>query len=166
MKFFTRNYHNSEGDEDSYLKIHLEYANHLKSITPSLTPNVKTYLKLEIQTNRLHDAKFVRGKYDQTKKKLILTLRCGDLQAGYYDLDISYSDVGIDLDLGEVKRILDADDTEILSEEIDYSEESKKQQHQLIFYPDGEMEISFEDIEFGLLPKLDRAFVRRGFQIV
>ena len=83
---------------------------------------------------------------DNEAHVLSLALRCGDLQLGYFDVDIRYS--GVILTPQQLKvlscRAYDRS-TEILIDEIDTQADGRFV-HRLLFWPDNELGIIFSDL--------------------
>ncbi len=95
MKFFTVDSYNSWYDsfEDySILKnASEEYWRFVESMQGILPTEVLALARLP----GVDDGLIVRVKHDRDKRVLVLTLRCGDLQMGYYDLILTYEDAEI-----------------------------------------------------------------------
>ena len=155
MKFFTREWLTSELKDEEFESVVPAYNRHLVKIAPSLTPNLHNFVK----TVNLHDSLIRRFVVDYTELMLGLYLRCGDLQQGYYDLDIRYKDIQID------KAVVDTlvmaalnEKTEILYDELDITGDNKYI-HRMIFYPDYEISIKFQDLEYEQIKQSNRDFL-------
>ena len=94
----------------------------------------------------LHDGLFRRVIADRNARKLVFELRCGDLQAGYYDLDLTY--LGVEyatLDVVALAGLVRDRQTEILYDELDF-DGANKYIHRILFHPAGEIAITFSNI--------------------
>ncbi len=89
MKYFTEQWLNDEMDNEAQLAVVKDYQRHLAALMPRLPPDVQT-LAASIS---LHDGLLSRAVVDTEQATLRLTLRCGDLQVGYFDLDLHYLQV-------------------------------------------------------------------------
>ena len=88
MKYFTEAWHGETNDAASNA-VFGKYRQHLAHLLPHLPPDVQT---LATRTN-LHDGLLHRLVADPQQASLSLTLRCGDLQVGYFDLELHYFQV-------------------------------------------------------------------------
>jgi Protein of unknown function (DUF4085) len=155
MKFFTREWITSELKDEEFESVVPAYNRHLVKITPHLTPNLHNFVK----TVNLHDGIIRRIVVDYTELILGLYLRCGDLQQGYYDLDIRYKDIQIDKAVVDTLAMAALNEkTEILYDELDITDDNKYI-HRMIFYPDYEISIKFQDLEYEQIKKNNRDFL-------
>jgi hypothetical protein len=86
MKYFTRQWANGELPDEAYDATVRAYADHIAQLLPRL-PRPLAILARDVS---LHDALVRCVVVDRTSDKICLELLCGDLQAGYYDLDVTY----------------------------------------------------------------------------
>jgi hypothetical protein len=88
MNYFTPAWHNGDiEDEDN--TVYKKYKEYLAPLLPHWPPDVQI---LADRIN-LHDGLIRELLWDTNEAILFLRLRCGDLQVGYYDLDLHYSGV-------------------------------------------------------------------------
>ena len=86
MRYFTPAWH-SDGDATRHPG--KEYKAHVAALLPQMPPDVRT---LATRVN-IHDGLLWRMAADEARGALSLTLRCGDLQRGYFDLGLEYAGV-------------------------------------------------------------------------
>lgn len=95
MKYFTPEWHGF-GDADLDLSAEEEqavvaaYRQHVAGLLPSMPPELRDLVQGRIS---LHDGVVLDARLDGAAKELRLLLRCGDLQVGYYDLELRYGAV-------------------------------------------------------------------------
>ncbi len=83
MKFFTPAWHSGELDGDGPDTAFEDYRRHLAPLLPNLPPDVQ-----RLASTNLHDGLLFHLVTD--KDELKMTLRCGDLRVGYFDLVLDY----------------------------------------------------------------------------
>lgn len=153
MRFFTRDRELSEEGWDLAMR---EYHSHLAALAPSLPPAV-----LDLATERnLHDGLIVSGTLLLGLRTLRMVLRCGDLQVGYYDLELEYR--GIDmaaLDIDGLAAIVRSPSHELVRDEVD-AIRGTTFVHRLRFHPEGEIELRFESLCLPSSPREDRYLER------
>ena len=111
MKYFTRAWATGGLTDADYETVLPSYWRHFDRIKGSLPAPLVTFAtKLSI-----HDGLIRRVVVDQEADTLALELLCGDLQIGYFDLDLVYGHVdwGV-LDLVALARRANDRETEIL----------------------------------------------------
>lgn len=86
MKFFTPAWHSGALDSKGPDTVFDDYRRHLAPLLPSLPPDVQT-----LASTNLHDGLLFH--LVTNGDALQLSLRCGDLQVGYFDLALDYSGV-------------------------------------------------------------------------
>lgn len=86
MKYFTEAWHSGELDDETFDAVVEDYQQHLASLLPYLPPDVQM-LATDVS---LHDGLLLKVVADTEQATLLLTLRCGDLQVGYFDLELHY----------------------------------------------------------------------------
>jgi hypothetical protein len=80
----------------------------------------------------IHDALVLDVKFDPSRRHLVLRLRSGDLQRGYSDIHIAYSEAAIDsVSLGHLRQVMQPPRKELLQDEVDRIE--RRLEHRLIF---------------------------------
>ncbi len=89
MKYFTEAWLSDEMDNEAQWAVAKEYQRHLAALMPYLPPDVQTFAA----SVSLHDGLLSRAVADTEQATLRLTLRCGDNQVGYFDLDLHYIQV-------------------------------------------------------------------------
>ncbi len=121
MKFFTREWHSGELSDEESERIVSDYWAYINTLLPNLPPPVATLAR---ETN-LHDGLIHRVLIQPEQKQLELGLRGGDLQVGYFDLDLTYSEVRMDrLDIPFLQGSAQRRQTEVLYDEVDLEDGS------------------------------------------
>lgn len=124
MNYFTTEWLHSDTDEHPAEK----YQEHLAPLLPQWPPDVQA-LAVRIS---LHDGLIRELSWDMEQATLFLRLRCGDLQVGYFDLDLHYSGVLFSLPALESLAALKTDKVgESLYDEMD--EEDGLFVHRILF---------------------------------
>src|SRR5437879_747566 len=113
MKFFTRAWITGEMTDEQAAAVPEAYWRHAASLR--LPPTIAALAKLNP-----HDA-FVLGVDHQPEFSCItLRLRCGDLQRGYSDVSLAFSDVTVDsVTLDTLRRAVRPASVEVLYDEVD-----------------------------------------------
>lgn len=151
MKFFTEAWMSGDMSPDEEVAVPVLYRQHIGKILPSLFGPVRT---LATELN-LHDALFQRVTIDLATDSLTSLLRCGDLQVGYFDLELRYGDVGVNsLDLSTLGAIVADPETEVLYDEVDLAERGYA--HSFLFSPHRETTIEFRTLSLRREAKSDR----------
>jgi hypothetical protein len=84
-------------------------------------------------------------------------LLCGDLQVGYFDLDLLYRGVSVtDEALAVLAAAARDRRTEILYDEVDL-QLRKRYVHRMLLWPSGEADIVFSDLELACRARQDRS---------
>jgi hypothetical protein len=153
MKFFTREWANGDLPDERFADVRAKYWQHINSLLPNLPESVTQLAK---QIN-LHDSLVRRVVLNRGTRNLALELRCGDLQTGYFDLDLIYSGVVLEtLDFTTlVKRARDRQ-TELLYHEVDLNEDGNYA-HRILFWPEGEISIIFSALQINQVKRLNRS---------
>jgi len=152
MKYFTRDFICSSLSDEESEQIRTSYHQHIELLLPNLPESIA---ELTEKIN-LHDGLICRVIVDQKTGKLTMELRCGDLQVGYFDLELAYSGVKFSaLDLVALAALVRDRRTEILSDELDIDKDNTYI-HRILFYPIGEISIHFESINLNQESKPDR----------
>ena len=152
MLFFTRAWHRGELTDEEFERVPHEYAAHLKRILPSLPTAVQSFAR-EVS---LHDGLFREVVVDYLQDQVTLCLRCGDLQVGYFDLDLVYEGVDLGaLDLTTLRAAAEASDTEALYDEFDIDRD-RGVIHRIIFRPQHQLSIVFNSMRYSSVPRADR----------
>jgi len=151
MRFFTRNVVSGKMADVEVDRVYSAYKQHIGAIVDTSPEDIA-----ELAQTNLHDGLIRRVVVDHGTHKLLLALRCGDLQAGYIDVDIRYSGITLTPQQSQVllHRTYDRR-TEILADEIDIFSNGRFV-HRLIFWPDEELEIVFSGLNITKQRQLDR----------
>ena len=151
MRFFTRAVVSGDLNDAEVERISACYQQHIGDIAGSASPEIA-----ELAQTNLHDGLIRRVVVQPDADELVLSLRCGDLQVGYFDIDILYLGVSIDAQQLEVltRRVHDRR-TEILAGEIDRLPDGRFV-HRLIFWPDDELEMVFSSLNITRQAQQDR----------
>jgi hypothetical protein len=156
MKFFTRQWHAGGLPGREAEKVPQAYADHLKSLLPRVPPAL---LALAQNVN-LHDGRIQQVRFDRAACVITLEVRCGDLQSGYFDADLTYE--GIDLtnsDLSELRTIAHDPRAEILYDEVDAGFRGQWV-HRILYWPYREVCIQFGALRLHVEPRSTREFTR------
>jgi hypothetical protein len=161
MEFFTQSFHKGELPDSERRAIVQAYEDHVQAIAPILPPSIRA-LATKID---LHDALIRTIVVDLGSGSLHIALRCGDLQAGDFDLDLDYSGVAIGSTLRDILSAAAEDpETEILYDEID--QKADHHLHRILFWPYREIEIEFEGLDLATLPKPDRCINKADIRYI
>lgn len=152
MKYFTRAWATGGLTDADYESVLPSYRRHFDRIEGSLPAGLIT-LARELS---IHDGLIRRVVVDRQADTLALELLCGDLQIGYFDLDLVYGQVdwGV-VDIIALARRAEDRDTEILYDEVDCQSKGVYE-HRILFEPDDEIEIRFSRFELRKHPRKDR----------
>ena len=140
--------------DDEWAESVAAYRRHLDTLLPSLPESVARLAK----DANLHDGLIRRVSVDRRGGKLVLNLRCGDLQTGYFDLDLIY--LGVDLssvDLATLAHCARDPRTELLYDEVDLDNQGNLV-HRVLFGPAGEVSIPFSRLQVECTAQPDRSF--------
>ena len=93
-----------------------------------------------------HDAFMLSVEYQPEQSRLTLQIRCGDLQRGYFDVTLAFSQVVVDpMTLDTLRRAARPARVEVLYDEVDRLDDGFE--YRLLLDPDGEVSIRFKQIE-------------------
>ena len=159
MRYFTQAWQTGSLTDEQHDASLAANGARIEEIKPQLPPDLKKLATYEIN---LHDGLMRRITLDRPAGTLTIGLRCGDLQVGYFDVDLAYADVDLKmLDPDVLKAIATDPETELLSSEIDLAQRGRFV-HRMIFWsrPTREIEVEFRGLR--LLTKLrpSREFVK------
>ncbi len=149
MRYFTRAWYSGESTDDAVSRYELR----LQEIVAQLPPAVRV---LALECN-LHDALIQKARWNPGGKVLEILLRAGDLQVGYFDLLLRYHQARIRSPAtAELARIVEDPYTEVLYDEVDIDGEDAT--HTWLFWPAGELEVGFVDMQVGRMARNTRDF--------
>ena len=124
MNYFTLEWLHSDADEHPGKK----YREHLIP----LLKQWPTPVRMLANSISLHDGLIRELSWDTQKATLFLRLRCGDLQVGYFDLDLRYSGVHFSpLNWGNLLAVSINKTSNALYDEVD--EEDGRFVHRILF---------------------------------
>jgi hypothetical protein len=156
MRFFTRPWHTGGLTDAEFDACIPAYQAHLNQIAPHLTPHLHAF----IYTINLHDGQMHHVRIDHDHRSIAVTIRCGDLQQGYQDVVITYTDVALDQVDRTILALAASDPKmEILADEIDLISTGAFR-HSFLFAPLHEITIIFGDFSYQVYPKSDRRLPR------
>ena len=143
MQFFTRAWLAGELTDEEYASSLSGYHQHLANISAHLSSQVREFIKVV----DLHDGLIRKIVIDHTEKTLGLDLRCGNLQVGYYDVDIQYRGIQLGRPVVAILAGVAQAEGEILSDELDIVDDGGFE-HRIIFDSYEEISILFGDLVF------------------
>ena len=151
MRFFTRGFRTGELEVDAR-QLQAAYEHYLSTLKPPL-PSDASDLSRAVN---LHDGLLRRYHVDPPGRTIDLTFRAGDLQVGYFDLEVHYVDAVLDANADAVlRRALGNRHYELLDDEFDTAS-STGWVHRFLFHPDGEAMLTFRDLTWVQTPRPDR----------
>jgi hypothetical protein len=156
VKYFTRVA--VAASTDVWEQAQAAYQRRLAEIVGRFSPGVRR-LAYDLS---LHDALVHRVVVNRKHQQLALELLCGDLQGGYFDLDLAYRGVALSPEVLTALAAASRDRrTEVLYDELDFTW-PRGFAHRLLFWPDGETEILFADLEIATRVRGDRVLSLAG----
>lgn len=156
MKFFTRQWHAGHLSDREADKVAQAYADHLESFLPRLPASL---LALAKNTN-LHDGRIRQVSVDRVAASVTLAVRCGDLQSGYFDVDLIYESVDFtNSELSEMKAIAQDPRAEVLYDEVDTNIHNRWV-HRILFWPYRELCFDFGNLNLRVESRNTREFTR------
>ena len=152
MRFLTRAWRTGAMPELWEGRVQALYLQHLKDLNPPL-PQEAMALALEIN---LHDGLLRRFDLDREAHTLGMCFRAGDLQVGYFDLDLRYSRVNVDAASERtLRQALGQRSFQLLDHELDGTS-TAGWSHRFLFAPEGEAEVTFGSVQWATTPRPDR----------
>lgn len=167
MRYFTldayHQWHKCEDDEDSACREASDrYARHLEQLQGVLPGEVLALARLP----GVDDGLVVRAQKDEQSSSLRLTMRCGDLVMGYYDLVLSYENASIspehDQVLAWVARSTNGHRDhrcDVADHELDRSDDGQIE-HRLLFHPGVWFAIRCDRVRWEQVSRPDRRLPR------
>jgi hypothetical protein len=138
LRYFTRAWCRGECTDEEFDEAVAAYGRRLDEITIRLLPDLRALSRIS-----LNDAWFKSVIIDRTTHRLVLRLRCGDIQIGYFDLLLHYDEATIrDGTLHGVENLPNVSGTEVLYDEVDELGPGRFE-HRMILWPQGELAIQF-----------------------
>lgn len=164
MKFFTLEAYNAwyeaYEEDGALLNAWNRYKDHLGELRGVLRESV---LKLA-DPYGMEDGLVVRVDHDRERRVLKLVLRCGHLQMGYYDLELTYIDASI---IPEHEKILASiarstkshrtHQSDLAYHELDATEDGRIE-HRFLFHPGKWFEIRCGLLQWDRLQRHGRSF--------
>lgn len=139
MRYFTRAWATGELSQAETESVIRAYRSHLANLIDRLP----VALAEVATTSNLHDALLNRVTFDRPAARLNLSLRCGDLQTGYFDAILHYSEVRLDqTNLTTLQTLASHPKCELLYDEIDIGDDGCLC-HRFLVWPEGEFEVHF-----------------------
>ena len=161
MRFFTLDVYNHwyEHFDDVLLdQVFDRYTAHLESMNGKLPDNVLALAKL----SGVDDGLVIRVQHDRSAQVLCLTMRCGDMLTGYYDLALVYEGATItpehDQVLARVARTTKSHRTftsDVAYHEVDSSDDGRIE-HRLLFHPGVWFAIQCDVLRWDRISRPDR----------
>jgi hypothetical protein len=161
VQYFTRNWYAGDDDADRSITVDA-YWRHVDAIADRLPPTVRTFAR---EVN-LHDGRFRAVTFAPSTGILELKLRCGDLEVGYFDLDLTYTGVHLpNTALARLAATVNNPTAEILYDEIDLDRQGRFV-HRLALWPASEKShwpftevvFTFVSLAYGHRPRPTRRF--------
>ena len=158
MKYFTLAwYRRHPRKHRDYVPIFDNYTRHLESLQDILPEDLLALAKLP----GVDDGLIIEARHDREQRRFTLTLRCGDLQMGYYDLALTYEEAEIsqpdEWTLARIARITDGHraDTDIAYHELDVTPDGKIE-HRFLFHPGKGFAIRCRTLQWEKINQPDR----------
>jgi hypothetical protein len=160
MKFVTKRIYNTWKPEP-WRKAFDAYDKHREDLKGILPDSI-----LELSDpSLLDDGLVIKVDHDRVKRKLVLTLRCGNLQIDYYDIVITYLGAKIspkhDRTLAKIARstnFLQTYDNDIHFHEITVTK-CGRITHRFLFNPGVQFAISCKSLTWKKVPRKGRSFL-------
>ena len=149
MLFFTPAWMSGDCQEDALSA----YAARIQVIGRNLPAGVLHV----IRTVSLHDARIQSVRVSGAR--LVLLLRCGDVQVGYFDVELTYRDLSFAMsDLGSLPAVCAEPTEELLWDEFDLVGDMIV--HRILFRSLREVSLAFRDMDYRFAPAVSRSFER------
>jgi len=138
MRYFTRSFINGSWSQERRRKAVAAYDAHVSAL--GLSPSLQMLWQISF-----HDARILAFTYERSAGTLKLRMRRGDLQAGYWDVTLCFSEAAITA--GSLRLLRDAvrpSNVEVLATELEESIGLFK--YRLLFWPKGEATLTFKGV--------------------
>jgi nicotinic acid phosphoribosyltransferase len=144
MRFFTLKWLRGELTDAEFEVVSEAYLRHLSSL--QLPADVRSLSEIS-----LHDGRVLNVSHEPQVSRLALRVRCGDLQRGYSDVHLVYSDSVIDAaSVARLQHAATPPADEVLYDEVDRVDD--RFEHRLILASHQEVRVSFEAVRVMLQP--------------
>lgn len=141
MKYFTKEWCFSDLDDSEIDRISESYRDYIEDTYKRL-PFV---LKILAKNLNLHDGRLIKVSFIKDEGCLLLDGIFGDLQMGYFFLEIRYLGIsGLSEDV--LNKIFKNQELEILSDEIEFIYD-KHFSHKMLFSSKNDIDLQFTDIQ-------------------
>ncbi len=135
MKYFTLAWFNRRAKKHrDYVVVFDKYTRHLESLQGVLPNDLLALARLP----GVDDGLIIEARHDREQRRFTLTLRCGDLQVGYYDLVLNYDEAEISQPdewiLARIARMTTDYGDDIAYHELDVTPDGKIE-HRFLFHP-------------------------------
>lgn len=164
MRFFTLDWYHSQplNDVAGFRRVIEAYARHLERMDQVLPPHVVELARLE----GVDDGLLIDVRHDCPARTLQLTMRCGDLQMGYYDLVLTYEECSLsrqsEWSLARVARSTVSHcrhACDVAYHEVDRAADGRIV-HRLLFHPGVALAIHCGALRWERIPTPGREFPR------
>jgi hypothetical protein len=153
MRFFTPAWHRGDLSDDESEAVMRRYTEHITSLATTL-PSAMRELAMGLN---LHDGRVGRVVVDRRRRRVSLTLRIGDQQSGYSNLQLRYDSVALSrLDTRTLRAVVEDPASELLYDEVDRSDHGRFI-HRMLFIPYRDVEIDFEQLSIAREACADRS---------
>ena len=143
MKYFTNDWFFSRLAEDDMEKIAEQYWNYIDSVFEKLPFTLKMLAK----SLNLHDGIVISSVLEEKSHTLTLELLCGDLQSGYFLLQLIYTGVSEDSkNLGKFEKFIEVHAAELEVGNGDFF-------HRWLLSSGSEIEVKFLDVSLQIYTK-------------
>lgn len=150
MQFFTSDWLKGNSVDDAPGA----YRDHLLAIAPRLPGRVLEFTR----TANIHDGRIQRVSY-KAGGEMAMLLRCGDVQVGYHDLELTYHHLCLARsDLRSLAAICLDPAEELLYDEFDIKDDLVV--HRILFSSLVEVRYVFATMDYRMSPTASREFVR------
>jgi hypothetical protein len=154
MRYFTRQWQNGELSDDAFESAVTAYQSHLMGIKDDLPAMLRDL----VSAVPLHDG--IVSMITLAKGTLLVVLRAGDLQVGYFDVTLIYRDLKDFIVLPSAATVFEATHPEIIADEVDLAGSSPEFEHRFLLDPIGEMLVRFGGFEYVKVETDSREFAQ------
>ncbi|HLP85143.1 MAG TPA: hypothetical protein VK157_12400 [Phycisphaerales bacterium] len=149
MKFFTRDWCQGKMTDEEAEAVILRYQRHLDKL--DLPASIR-----ELASLNPHDACILDAQHEPREGTLRLRLRCGDLQIGYFDATLTFTQAGLtSVDAATLARARYPAKFDIIYDEVD-KVAGDAFEYRLLLHPTGEVLIGFKHVTIVRRPVADR----------